>query len=256
MNPATDAMHLINSVGAAGWKLLQCGTTASTNDVARDLPAWHAVRAEAQTGGRGRFGRQFVSEPGGLWISAVLPAEGGSKRWAGFSLMVGCHLIQMLEAYRVPGARLRWPNDLMAGRRKLGGLLIEQPSPNLLIVGFGLNVVNEPWINHADLAPIATNLADQLGGRAPSLEDVTLRTLDALADAHLAMTEGGMEAAIEELNQRWIEPVPVEVSLSGGGRARGRFVGLDPRGNLRILDDSDQESLVGHQSVEQLKELI
>ena len=101
-------------------------TVASTNDLARELPPWSAVRAQKQTAGRGRFGRQFVSDPGGLWLSATLPAEGGAGRWNGFSLMVGCHLLHMLENLAVPDVRLRWPNDLMSGKKKLAGLLIEQ----------------------------------------------------------------------------------------------------------------------------------
>lgn len=254
-DPGLNDLHLSNIVGTAGWRLFHCELATSTNDLARELGPWNAVRATAQTGGRGRFGRSFVSEPGGLWISAVLPAEGGPQRWAGFSLMVGCHLVQMLEAFGVPGCRLRWPNDLMSGRRKLAGLLIEQAPSGTLVVGFGLNVTNRPWESHPELAPIASSLENELR-IAPGLDELTGRTLDALADAHLAMTEGGMEAAILELNDRWSVPIPVEITLSSGGIARGRFAGLDPRGNLRLIDASDQESLVGHQSVERLVELI
>ena len=90
MNEAN--MRATNGVGKAGWKLFECGSAASTSDLAHDLPVWSAVRADIQTGGRGRFGRVFVSDPGGLWISAVLPADGGVAKWAGFSLMVGVHL--------------------------------------------------------------------------------------------------------------------------------------------------------------------
>ncbi len=250
----SEHLELINSVGAAGWRLFVCPETRSTNDVARTLHPWNAVRAEAQTSGRGRFGRAFVSNPGGLWISAVLPAEGGTATWSGFSLMVGCHLIRMLERRHVPGIRLRWPNDLMAGRRKLGGLLIEQASAESLIVGFGMNVRNEPWKTDPELASIATSLARELPS-APSLDEVTVETLDALADAHAEMLSGGMTAAIRELNRRWEEPVPVEILCPDVRRIRGLFLGLDPAGHLR-LRDAEREFLVEHQSVERLTELI
>ena len=84
MNEPTADMAVLSGVGKAGWKLFECATAASTNDLARGLPAWSAVRADTQTGGRGRFGRTFVSDRGGLWISAVLPAGGGLAKWAGF----------------------------------------------------------------------------------------------------------------------------------------------------------------------------
>ena len=277
-------------VGTAGWRLYEYATAGSTNDLARGLPAWSAVRADVQTGGRGRFGRVFVSDPGGLWISAVLPSEGGPQRWAGFSLMVGIHLVRMLESLSVPGARLRWPNDLMSGPKKLGGLLIEQSSSETLVVGFGLNVRNSPWATDPALETISTSLARACGLEAtggtgvppvleermgrmpmtlvgaaldgppsipplPEIFEITVRTLDALADAHQEMQVTGMAAAIRELNRRWREPVPVRIALSGGDQVFGLFTGLDPHGNIRLLDDTDCEFLVPHQSIEKLFEI-
>lgn len=253
METAND-MAVKSGVGAAGWRLFECNTAASTNDLARDLPPWSAVRADTQTGGRGRFGRVFVSDPGGLWISAVLPAEGGIAKWGGFSLMVGVYLVRMLEDLHVSSARLRWPNDLMAGFKKLGGLLIEQSAKDVLIVGFGLNVLNSPWKSDPSLESIATSLF-QVSSSTPSVEEMVVRTLDALANAHQAMEEGGMKAAIDQLNSRWSTPVSVEIHLSQGGTVMGHFTGLDPEGNLRLLDERDCEFLVGHQSIERLSEI-
>jgi len=254
MNKAMANMRVTNGVGKAGWKLFACDAAPSTNDLARDLPAWSAVRADIQTGGRGRFGRVFVSDRGGLWISAVLPAEGGLEKWAGFSLMVGVHLVRLLENLNIPSARLRWPNDLMSGPKKLGGLLIEQSAKEMLIVGFGLNISNSPWTSDLALEAISTSIA-RITPSVPSVTEMAVRTLDALADAHEAMEVGGMKAAIDELNLRWSRSVPVEIFLAGGETVSGRFVGLDPHGNLRLLDKTDSEFLVGHQRIEKLVEL-
>ncbi len=253
MNKAN--MRVASGVGKAGWKLFECDSAASTNDLARDLPAWSAVRADIQTGGRGRFGRTFISDRGGLWISAVLPADGGVAKWAGFSLMVGVHLVRMLEDLRIPSARLRWPNDLMSGQKKLGGLLIEQSAKDVLIVGFGLNISNEPWTSDPALEAASTSIA-RISEHTLSVREMAGRTLDALADAHQAMDEGGMKSAIGELNSRWSRPAPVKISLAGGKTVSGRFAGLDPRGNLRLLDETDSEFLVEHQGIEKLSEII
>jgi len=250
-----ENMPVTSGVGKAAWKLFECESAASTNDLARDLPAWSAVRADTQTGGRGRFGRVFVSDCGGLWISAVLPADGGVAKWAGFSLMVGVHLVRMLEDLNIPSARLRWPNDIMSGPKKLGGLLIEQSAKEVLIVGFGLNISNAPWKLDPALEAISTSIA-RVTPSAPSVEEMAVRTLDALADAHQAMEVGGMAAAIDELNLRWSQPVPVEISLADEKSVSGRFIGLDPRGNLKLLDETDFEFLVGHQSIVKLSELF
>ncbi len=254
-------LRLSHAVGTAGWRLYEYGTVRSTNDLADALPAWSAVRADFQTAGRGRFGRVFVSDPGGLWISAVLPSEGGPQKWAGFSLMVGIHLVRMLEDLSVPGARLRWPNDLMAGRKKLGGLLIGQSTRDTLVVGFGLNVSNAPWETDPALADISTSLAQVLANLPPNsaptpeVFSLAVRTLNALADAHQEMQEGGMASAIRHLNERWTEPVGVRISLSQGGETTGHFTGLDPHGHLRLIDEAGRQFLVPHHSVEKLVEI-
>jgi BirA family biotin operon repressor/biotin-[acetyl-CoA-carboxylase] ligase len=250
-----NEMSVTPGVGQAGWRLFEMASTPSTNDIAYDLPAWSAVRADEQSGGRGRFGRVFVSNPGGLWLSAVLPAGGGTARWAGFSLMVGNHLVRMIEALGIAHSRLRWPNDLMAGRKKLGGLLIEQSARETMIVGFGLNVSNEPWAADPSLEEIATSLQRE-SSSIPSLAEITILTLNALSDAHHAMEEGGLSAAIAACNERWRDPVAVELQLADGRAVHGRFLGLDPAGNLRIEESFGSQNLVAHQSVEKLVELL
>ena len=142
----------------------------------------------------------------------------------------------------------------MSGPKKLGGLLIEQSAKEVLIVGFGLNISNAPWTSDPALEGISTSIA-RVSPSVPTVEEMAVRTLDALAEAHQAMEAGGMKAAIDELNSRWCRPAPVEISLAGGKTVAGRFIGLDPRGNLRLLDERDFEFLVGHQGIEKLAEL-
>jgi BirA family biotin operon repressor/biotin-[acetyl-CoA-carboxylase] ligase len=241
-------------IGSAGWRFFRYETVASTNDLARNLLPWSAVCAMAQTAGRGRFGRSFVSDPGGLWLSATLPAEGGAGRWSGFSLMVGCHLLRVLENLAVPDVRLRWPNDLMSAKKKLAGLLIEQGSRRALTVGIGMNVHNAPWQHDSSLANTSTRLADLLPV-IPAMDTLAALALDAVADAHHAMLEGGLSSAVRELNSHWTTERPVEITLIAGETIGGRFMGLDQNANLRVLDPCGRERLVAHHHVAQLKEL-
>ncbi|HRJ72309.1 MAG TPA: biotin--[acetyl-CoA-carboxylase] ligase [Terrimicrobiaceae bacterium] len=247
--PATTSV-----VGGAGWHLAVYESAGSTNDLARRLPPWHAVRADQQTSGRGRFGRAFVSDPGGLWLSAVLPGEGGAVRWTGFSLTVGCHLLRMLARLGLPAARLRWPNDILVGMRKLSGILIEQGARDSLIVGIGMNVRNCPWKEDSSLAPCTTRLADLLPG-LDDLDSLTIHILDALADAHAAMESHGLTAAIDELNLHWNSSPAVEITRLEGPAVRGLFAGLDRQGNLRIRGADGQEQIVPHHHVGRLVEL-
>lgn len=239
--------------GGESWTLTRYNEVGSTNDMARDLPPWNAVCADLQTKGRGRFGRAFASGLGGLWISAVLPAGGPQGIWAGFSLRVGASLLAYLRSLGISRARLRWPNDLMCGSRKIGGILIEQPTSGNLIVGFGLNICNEPWNSFPELREITTTLAQEMES-PPSVMNAAHRVLGALAESHKKMLEGGMALAIEELNPEWATPVPVEVDLSGGGTLSGLFCGLDSEGHLKIRLPSGSQIIVEHQLVEKLRE--
>jgi BirA family transcriptional regulator, biotin operon repressor / biotin---[acetyl-CoA-carboxylase] ligase len=256
MNTPPDSTSTVSrpiTVGAAGWRLFPYETVTSTNDLARDLPPWSAVRAASQTAGRGRFGRSFVSDVGGLWLSATLPALGDASRWNGFSLMVGHHLLLAVKKLNVSEARLRWPNDLMSGRKKLAGLLIEQGGRQKLTIGIGMNVQNAPWTFDPSLADNTTRLADT-SGAVPSLDVLTVSVLDRVDDAYHAMLAGGLEPAIRALNVHWSSR-PVEITLTGGEIIGGRFIGLDEAANLRIVTAQGNERRVLHHHVARLKEL-
>jgi BirA family biotin operon repressor/biotin-[acetyl-CoA-carboxylase] ligase len=250
--PEASPREVISCTGSAGWRLEIHDTAGSTNDLARRRPAWSAVRADVQTGGRGRLGRAFVSDRGGVWLSAVLPAEGGPSRWTGFSLAAGRHALLALRRMGVSSARLRWPNDILAGPGKLAGLLIEQPDATRIVAGIGVNVWNTPWT--ADPTLVATRLADLLPG-PPSVEEVTVALLDAFADAHAEMSHHGLGASIEALNAEWAEPRPVELLLRGRENLHGLFLGLAPSGDLRFRDAAGATRIIPHLDVERLVEL-
>lgn len=115
----------------------------STNDRARELAlkpggAFSVVVAHQQTAGRGRRGATWHSPGGpGLWMSVVLP---GTQPALHAPLLVG---LGVAEAIQDAGAELRvgieWPNDLVVGRRKLGGILCEGV-PGGIVAGIGINV--------------------------------------------------------------------------------------------------------------------
>lgn len=249
---ATSSIPVI-SVGAAGWKLHAHELADSTNNLARPLPAWSAVVARRQSTGRGRFGRAFACAEGGLWLSAVVPAEPPASRWAGFSLAVGLHLLIALERLGVPGVRLRWPNDLMVADRKLGGILVEQGTATTLVVGFGLNVSNRPWEQDPSLEKTALNMI----GLLPSMtspDHCLAPSLDAIADAHEDILSRGLAAIITDLNSRW-QPRRIELTLHSGEKIAATFEGLDPHGNLSVDSASGRRAVIPHNQIERLTEL-
>jgi BirA family transcriptional regulator, biotin operon repressor / biotin---[acetyl-CoA-carboxylase] ligase len=102
--------------------------------------------AREQTAGRGRLGRGWVSRAGeSLTFSVGLPLAPAD--WSGLSLAVGVSLAESLH----PAVRLKWPNDLWVGDRKLGGILVETAgfgqfgeSSRYAVVGVGINLAPRP----------------------------------------------------------------------------------------------------------------
>ena len=80
-----------------GWTLHEAVSLASTNDYARDLPPWHSIRARTQTAARGRHGRRWASDQGGLWMSVVLPLDPPDRGWAAFPLAAGLAVVATLR---------------------------------------------------------------------------------------------------------------------------------------------------------------
>jgi BirA family biotin operon repressor/biotin-[acetyl-CoA-carboxylase] ligase len=120
--------------------------------------------AEQQTAGRGRLGRGWVSRAGeSLTFSLGLPLAPAD--WAGLSLAVGVALAEGLH----PEVRLKWPNDLWVGDRKLGGILIETASfadaaaasRRYAVIGVGVNILAR---SEAGLSTAPAALAELLPG--------------------------------------------------------------------------------------------
>jgi BirA family biotin operon repressor/biotin-[acetyl-CoA-carboxylase] ligase len=123
-------------------------TTASTNSdlLAGGLPPAEGVAlvAEQQSAGRGRLGRRWQALPGAsLCLSVALQSPGGAASLAGASLVAGAAVAMSLRALGAREVGLKWPNDLWARERKLGGLLLElggQADRTFVVAGVGLNV--------------------------------------------------------------------------------------------------------------------
>src|ERR1019366_8859061 len=119
------------------WSVEHHPIVTTTQALACSRPAWSAVTADEQTAGRGQRERSFVSDPGGLYLTAVLPYAGDPLASRGFALAVGWAVCTTLRRAGVVDVRLRWPNDLMVGTRKVGGILIKQAARDTLLVGLG-----------------------------------------------------------------------------------------------------------------------
>ena len=121
-------------------------TLPSTNDRVRELAgegasAFTVVTAETQTAGRGRSGRRWESPPGsGLWISFLLrPRAEGAPALT--PILVGLATARAIEALCPElHPEIKWPNDVLVGGRKVGGILCEGVGRDVIVVGVDLNI--------------------------------------------------------------------------------------------------------------------
>ncbi|MEI6195007.1 MAG: biotin--[acetyl-CoA-carboxylase] ligase [Verrucomicrobiota bacterium] len=237
----------------AGWELLEFAVVDSTNFVAGKLDAWHAVRADTQTAGRGRFQRTWVSDAGGLWLSAVVPTGADRERWQALPLVAGLAVIESLQAFGLASARLRWPNDIMVNERKLAGLLVDTFKPQLAVIGLGVNVTNHPAAHDPALKMTSTRLAD-LVAQPPSLATLTAAILASLKSAMDVMTQSGFSALKPRINELWGGPRRVTIDLDGVQRF-GLFTGIDDGGRLLMQDDTNGPTVFEPHQVRLLREL-
>ena len=131
----------------AGLEVLAETDSTNSRVLAAEAPpgALVACLAEYQTAGRGRRGRSWLAAPGQavcLSVGGGMPA--GPADFAGLPPAVGLACAEALERQGVPGVRLKWPNDLLLGDGKLGGILIElrgeAQGPATVAVGIGVNL--------------------------------------------------------------------------------------------------------------------
>lgn len=236
------------------WTLQSYRVVGSTNDIASRAPAWTAVLARRQLRGRGRHGRTWVSDEGGLWLSAVVPTPGAAGTWAVLPLAAGWAVREALLSLGVRGLHLRWPNDVMIGSAKLAGLLVERHRPETAIIGLGLNLDNRPANLDPALAGHVARLADLLPA-APGPEVLAGVILQYLARAQRHLAEGRLADLLPALNTAWTCGL-VSVQLHNRPEpVTGRFVGVDARGQLDLELPNHDHLVVSPLQVARLREL-
>jgi BirA family transcriptional regulator, biotin operon repressor / biotin---[acetyl-CoA-carboxylase] ligase len=170
-------------------------TLDSTNDLAKELAARGApegtvVVAETQTGGRGRLGREWNSPPGvGLYVSLVLRPMLPPMELPQITLTTAVAVVRAVRRVAGVAPGIKWPNDLLIGGKKLGGILTEMETESdrirHVVVGLGLNVNNPEF--SPELAATATSLNLAAGGTFPRVQILKawLEEFEALYDQFL-----------------------------------------------------------------------
>lgn len=220
---------------------------ASTMEVIHQLAADGSdagtiVVAGEQLEGRGSRGRPWHSPPGGLWLSALFrpPTAGGVEV---ISLRVGLVVAEALEPLLSRPILLKWPNDLMLGERKVGGILCEARwqggQLSWVAVGVGVNVRNP---TPGELMPVATRLAEDRSGI--TVDEVAEPVAVALRRLDLAAERLSAEELDRFAGRDWLRHREIRSPVSG------TVMGLGADGSLMVRAADGSASSLRSGSVE------
>jgi BirA family transcriptional regulator, biotin operon repressor / biotin---[acetyl-CoA-carboxylase] ligase len=145
-------MQLDPRASAAGVRLVSHEVLASTNTEALTLaragergPLW--VTAARQSAGRGRRGRNWISQPGNLFATLLLTDPAPPEHWPELSFVAALAIhdaIADLAPSVRPQLAIKWPNDLLLAEAKFAGILIEGEAAGAVVVGIGINCTSHP----------------------------------------------------------------------------------------------------------------
>jgi BirA family biotin operon repressor/biotin-[acetyl-CoA-carboxylase] ligase len=231
-------------------------STPSTNDVAKVivekmLAGCEEVRptiivAGEQTAGHGRMGRTWTPLPGALAVSVIVPWPEGPER-VRLPVRAGIALARGLSRAFGLDVRLKWPNDLLVNRKKLGGILVEaranEEGEGWAVVGVGLNVLGTRKDLDARGLTDATSLEDA-GAPRGSLAGVA--PLSALLDVLDVPLERASAAPVPEEFAAVSAHAPGDaLSVVDAGRSvSGVFRGVTADGALRLATGRGEETVV------------
>jgi BirA family biotin operon repressor/biotin-[acetyl-CoA-carboxylase] ligase len=210
-------------------------------------PEGVVLAAEQQRAGRGRMGRVWMAPPhAALTFSLLLrPTAAGRARHGWLPLLAGLATAEAVRAVTPVDARLKWPNDVLVGPAKLGGILTEAAcgagaAAGAVVVGIGLNVSTEPGglppPGPGALPATSLRIAASPGPDRGVLLAAILTGFErsyrawttVFGDAERSGLRAGYTRLCATIGQR------VRVELPGGGLITGLATGIDPDGRLLV----------------------
>jgi BirA family biotin operon repressor/biotin-[acetyl-CoA-carboxylase] ligase len=229
------AFGLDSSLG--GWRVVQYGAIDSTNEEARRRalagetgPLW--IVADEQTAGRGRRGRSWISPRGNLHVSALLIDPCPPAHAAQLGFVAGVALARAAKDLGATDVGLKWPNDLMSGGAKSGGILTEGlglvGGRTAYVVGIGVNCARAP-----EGLGYATSCLTRAGGQAVGAYELFARLALRFAETLDAWRAG---QAFGRICAAWLdcalglgERIAIQ---NAAGKRVGVFEGIDAAGRL------------------------
>lgn len=246
-----DEKTVLNAMGSqsASLKLEIHDHLESTNTyLMKKLSAGQAhancVAANLQTNGRGRRGRTWQAGLGAsLTFSLLWRFQCGAAGLSGLSLAIGIALIRALHSFGVTQAQLKWPNDVLIGREKLAGILIElqgdMEGPSVAVIGVGINL-NLPTSLKQQIDQPATDLASV--SQTPINPNALLsELLKHLTEVLSTFEQSGFASVREEWTQyHAYHHQQVKMLHPDGSETVGTVINVAEDGNLLVSTPSGE----------------
>lgn len=243
----SDAERLERAVRDAGIlaPVHYLSETDSTNarglELAREGAAdWTVILAEHQSAGRGRLGRRWEDAPGrSLLCSVILRPRVSPHEVHLLSLAAAVCLI---DAARLPELGAKWPNDIVVGERKCGGILAESDvsggAVRHVVLGIGVNVSAGPEDLPEEIRATATSLS--IEGARIDRDDLLTGFLGSL---RVRLQAAGFPQGVVEAYRSHCRTLGrrVRATTTSGDRVQGRAVDVDERGSLLVERDGRVE---------------
>lgn len=216
---------------------------------AQGAPEGTVVVAERQEAGRGRMARGWFSPPdAGLYFSLLLRPVVEVARVTSLPLVIGLAVAEVLAPYLPDGEpRVKWPNDIWIGGRKVCGILCEMQAEmdgiHHVIASAGINVNLEAQALPAELQAVATSLK-MATGRTVSRADLLADLLEQIERDYARWQQDGLEPFLPRLRARDAllgRPITVE---RVAGTVAGVADGVNPDGSLRLRLADGQHTAV------------
>jgi BirA family transcriptional regulator, biotin operon repressor / biotin---[acetyl-CoA-carboxylase] ligase len=218
------------------FRIEQVAEIDSTNEACRlralaGEGAGLVIRADRQTAGRGRRGRNWSSPQGNLYASILLRPQRPALEAAALGFAAVMAIGDVAEALLPPGALVqhKWPNDLLIKGSKASGILLEA-QPGFVVLGIGVNIASHP----EDTPYPATDLV--AAGAGPITPQALLeRLLAAFAPLYESWERGGFASLLPAWRRRAAglgETIEVRLERE---TLSGTFLDLEPDGTLRLV---------------------
>jgi BirA family transcriptional regulator, biotin operon repressor / biotin---[acetyl-CoA-carboxylase] ligase len=239
--------------------IIKLSATSSTNDYLKQLNSQHVVSnftivtTHKQENGKGQMGTFWESEEGKNLTFSILLKDliVDVKQLYTLNILVSLAIVQVLEKRKISKLTVKWPNDIMSGQFKLGGILIENNIKSnrdvVSIVGIGLNVNQLNF----DFAPQAISLKKIMGFDF-QLEELLLDICVSIQQNIATLKDNERTIWQRYHNYLHRKDIPTAFERTNGNRFMGIIQKVTPDGLLQVLMDDDS---IEHFDVKEIKML-